>query len=58
MIENKNRERLIREAQRAFMESYAVDMDSWSALREEQETWCSDENASAGGGERPERREL
>jgi hypothetical protein len=57
MIENKDREEVIWEAQRAFLEGYAEDMDDWSALREEQERWSGEKNALAGDGatlERPE----
>jgi hypothetical protein len=48
MTENKNREEFVREVQRAFMEGYAVDMDNWSALRDEQESWCGRESAIGG----------
>ena len=48
MTDNKNREELMREAQRAFLEGYAEDMDKWSALREEQEGWRGDLRAADG----------
>jgi hypothetical protein len=39
MINNKYGWDLLRKVLRAFAEGYAEDMDNWSALREEQETW-------------------
>ena len=48
MIENKNREEVIREAERAFLEGYAVDMDNWNALRDEQESWCGETRDADG----------
>ena len=58
MIENKNREELIREAQRAFQEGYAEDMDNWSALSEEQESWCGRGIALGGKVAKLERPEV
>ena len=58
MIENKKRQELIREAERAFWESYAEDMDTWSALREEQEKWCGPEGGLRGEAAKLERLEF
>lgn len=39
MINNKYAWELIRKQERASAEGYAEDMDNWSALWEEEDTW-------------------
>ena len=39
MINNKYGWELLHQQERAFAEAYAEDMDNWSALREEEDSW-------------------